>query len=96
MRDRLAGLMREVSTAVLETPGELDRDLRRRIAAGEPAPAELATYVEKVRRHAYRVTDADVDALRASGLSDDGIFELTLAAALGAARTRLERGLETL
>ena len=34
----------------------------------------------------------DIDALRAAGYSDDAIFELTLAAALGAARASLDAG----
>jgi alkylhydroperoxidase family enzyme len=42
-----------------------------------------------VRRHAYRVTDADVDALRAAGLGDEQIFELTIATALTVGLERL-------
>ena len=29
----------------------------------------------KLTQHAYKVTDDDIDALRAAGLSDDGILE---------------------
>jgi alkylhydroperoxidase family enzyme len=42
-----------------------------------------------VRRHAYRVVDTDVDALRAAGLSDEQIFELTIATALQQGLRRL-------
>ncbi len=56
-------------------------------------PVPLAAYLDKIRRHAYRITDADVAALRAIGYSEDAIFELTLAAAVGAGQGRLERGL---
>jgi alkylhydroperoxidase family enzyme len=99
--DRHAPLMEALSEAVLETPGELDPALRRMIAAyagGEEAdpPEELRTYLDKVARHAYKVVDADLDRLRELGYSEDAIFELTLAAALGAARTRLEAGLAAL
>ena len=45
-------------------------------------PAAAAAYVEKVRAGAYRVTDADVDALKTAGLSDDEIFELTVSTAV--------------
>jgi alkylhydroperoxidase family enzyme len=52
--------------------------------------------VEKVARHAYKVTDADVDGLREAGYSEDAIFEVTLAAALGAAHARLSAGLDAM
>lgn len=59
-------------------------------------PAPLDAYVEKVRRHAYKVTDEDVAALQRAGHSDDALFEITVAAAVGAALYRLERGLAAL
>jgi alkylhydroperoxidase family enzyme len=49
-----------------------------------------------VAKHAYKVTDADVEALRHAGYSEDAIFEITLSAALGAGLARLERGIEAL
>jgi len=56
----------------------------------------LAAYVDKVARHAYKVTDDDLAALQRAGHSDDALFEVTVAAALGAALGRLERGLAAL
>ena len=53
-------------------------------------------YCDTVRRHAYRVTDAQVDELRAAGLGEDEIFEVTVAAAVGAGLDRLEAGLAAL
>jgi hypothetical protein len=73
----------DVVRNVLESPGALAPDVRRSIAAGQP-PAELAAYTAKVARCAYRVTDADVAALR-ERFSEDEILEATLAAAVGAA-----------
>lgn len=75
-------------------PGILPPALRRSVARGEP-PAELRELVEKIRRHAYRVTDADVDALRPR-YSEDELFEIIVAAALGAAEARIEAGLAAL
>jgi alkylhydroperoxidase family enzyme len=49
-----------------------------------------------VRRHAYKVTDAQIEALRAADFSEDDIFELTVAAAVGAGLDRLDAGLRTL
>jgi alkylhydroperoxidase family enzyme len=68
-------------------------------AAARPdreAPPEFAGYLDKVRRHAYRTTDADVQALKDAGFSEDEIFEQTVSAAVAAGLERLEAGLRTL
>lgn len=65
-------------------------------AGFQEVPESARAFVDKVIRHAYRVTDGDVEALRAAGLSEDAIFELTTSAAVGAGRGRLERGLAAL
>lgn len=53
----------------------------------------LSAYLDKVRFAPTSITDAEVAALRSSGHSDDELFELTVAAALGASFERLETGL---
>jgi len=53
----------------------------------------LASYLEKVRRHAHKVTDEDVAALKAGGVDEEAIFELTIAAAVGVATRRLDRAM---
>jgi alkylhydroperoxidase family enzyme len=67
-------------------------------AAERPAdaPEALVGYVDLVATAAYRTTDDHIDGLRASGLSDDEIFEITAAVAVGAGRRRLERALAAL
>jgi len=75
------------------TGGEDHTGERERGRAGEDL---LAAYVDKVARHAYKVTDDDLAALQRAGHSDDALFEVTVAAALGAALGRLERGLAAL
>jgi alkylhydroperoxidase family enzyme len=70
--------------------------LRDAAKPNRPIPAKAAAYAAPVRRHAYRVTDAQVEALRAAELSEDDIFELTVAAAVGAGLERLAAGLRTL
>lgn len=71
---------------------------RLRIAArpDRPAPADMHAYLEKVRLHAYRITDRDVDALKEAGHTEDEIFEHTVSAAVAAGLERLEAGLRTL
>ena len=71
-------------------------DLRRAAEPERPAPPEFAAYLEKVRRRAYEVTDADVQALKDAGFSDDEIFEQTVSAAVQAGLHRLDKGLHCL
>lgn len=75
---------------------ELIAHLRAAAAPERAAPAELAGYIEKVRLHAYKVTDRDVDELKAAGFSEEEIFEHTVAAAVAAGLERLDAGLATL
>ena len=90
----LQALQRATRDTVLDGPGQVDPSLRRQVALGQP-PADLAVLVQKIRDHAYKVTDADVDALRAR-YDDDRLFEVIIAAALGAAEHRLQRALAAL
>jgi alkylhydroperoxidase family enzyme len=85
--DRFAPLRDATARALLDTPAATPPDLRRAAAAGSPPP-DLAALVAKIRMRAYTVTDADLDALRAR-YTDDQLFEIIAAAALGAARERL-------
>ncbi|HYA08585.1 MAG TPA: hypothetical protein VEG24_03290 [Gaiellaceae bacterium] len=74
----------------------LVRRLRGAARPERQQPPAATAYLEKVRLHAYRVTDGDVEALRAAGLSEDEIFEATVAAAVAAGLERLDAGLRTL
>jgi alkylhydroperoxidase family enzyme len=82
---------------VVEGPGTLDPRIRRAaFEGGEIAGPEAARYVDTVVRHAYRVTDEDVEALRRAGYVESQILELTIAAALGAGQRRLDAALAAL
>lgn len=80
---------------VLDSDAETSKELRWALFHHRTAeiPAELQSFVAKVRDHAYKVTDEDVASLKRAGYSEDKIFEITAATALGAAIMRLERGL---
>ena len=88
-------LITHTTHAVLESKGDTKPALRWAIfhKRMEEIPADLRSFVEKVTQHAYKVTDADIEGLMRAGYSEDAIFEITGAAALGAAILRLERGL---
>ena len=55
-----------------------------------PAPAPMASYLEKVRARAYTIADADVEALKAAGCSEDEIFEQTVGVAIREGLRRLD------
>jgi alkylhydroperoxidase family enzyme len=75
---------------------ELIARVRAAAAPERAAPAELSSYLEKVRLHAYKVTDRNIEELKAAGLSEDEIFEHTVSAAVAAGLERLDAGLGTL
>ena len=101
-RGRYAAYTARLADGVLTQPGHTLPALRRAVLArasgapGEHVPPALAAYVDKVARHAYKVTDEDLGRLQQAGHSDDALFEVTVSAALGAALGRLERGLAAL
>jgi alkylhydroperoxidase family enzyme len=67
----------------------LDR-LRANAEGLPPARPELAAYLEKVRERAYTITDADVEQLKAGGLSEYEIFEQTVGVAIREGFRRLD------
>ncbi|VAW39561.1 hypothetical protein MNBD_CHLOROFLEXI01-1860, partial [hydrothermal vent metagenome] len=90
--------------AVLNQQAESSQELRQDVEAFGAAcsgsqraavklPEDLRPYLEKVSKHAYKVTDNDVQQIKAAGYSEDEIFELTVCAALGSGLARLEKTL---
>lgn len=94
MTDRFARFRNATADALLRGNGTTAADLRHAVARGTPPP-DLVPLVEKIRRHAYKVTDADLDALRAR-YTEDQIFEIVTSAAFGAAEARLAAGRKAL
>ena len=95
MNDPHAVLRDRALDRVLNGPGESDPAVRNAAAAGKGVPAELQALVDKIHRHAYRVTDEDIAKLQAT-YGDDRMFEIVVSAALGASRQRLFAGLKAL
>jgi alkylhydroperoxidase family enzyme len=71
---------------------------QRRAAFDNAGLAEplLAALIDKVAKHAYKVTDEDIAAVKASGLSEDQIFELVVCAAIGEATRQYDTALAAL
>ncbi len=84
-----------VLRTVLDGSGTTDPSLRYAAAEGVGMPDDLKALVEKVHRHAYKVTDEEIAALQAK-YSDDQLFEIIVSAAVGASRQRLMAGLKAL
>ena len=84
---------RLVSVSGVTAPLE---QLRATAIAFPQPPMVMVPYLDKVRSGAFTVTDDDVAALRAAGLSEDEIFEQTVAAAVAEGLRRLGGGLEAI
>ena len=72
-------------TRVLDGDGRASPSQRRAAYDNASLAEPVGTLIDKVSNYAYRVSDDDIVAVRASGLSDDEIFELVVCAAIGEA-----------
>jgi alkylhydroperoxidase family enzyme len=87
----------QVIERAVEGPAKASPEARRAAFANDGvAPEAVRVLLDKVARHAYRVTDEDVAAAKAAGLSEDQIFELVVCAALGQAQRQLDAALAAL
>jgi hypothetical protein len=75
---------------LLYGPGVVEPALRQAAFGGDPMPASLAVLVDKIRLHAYQVTDRDIADALAAGWTESQLFELTVATAAGAGFQRLD------
>jgi hypothetical protein len=90
-----AALRDAVVETVLNSPGQSDPAVRRAAFDDGAVPADLQTLIQKIHRHAYKVTDDDVARAQAA-YGDDQMFEIIVSAALGASHQRLAAGLAAL
>jgi alkylhydroperoxidase family enzyme len=65
-------------------------ELRNVVEESPAAPTEMAGYLAKVRDRAYTVSDRDIEELKEAGLSEDAIFEQTVAVAIAEGLRRLD------
>jgi len=72
-------------TRILEGDGSASRAQRRAALDRTRCTEPLNTLIDKVTKQAYRVADEDIVAVKASGLSEDQIFEIVVCAAIGQA-----------
>ncbi len=104
MKKLLPDRVQQLLTALFSNQGRTPSALRHHIVAyGEniagvnttpgEIPTNLATYLDKVTRAAYKVTDKDIRQLKEAGYSEDDIYEITFSAAVGAGLGRMKQGM---
>jgi uncharacterized protein (UPF0210 family) len=92
----IAQLQRELVARVLEGDGEAAPELRRAAFENAGVGEPIQTLIEKVAECSYEVTDGDIAAVRAAGLSEDEIFEIVVCAAVGQASRQYASALAAL
>jgi alkylhydroperoxidase family enzyme len=96
-----------VADTLLASDGHTDRELRKQVwlfvtaiiegeDGGDSLPETLRAYLQKLAKHAYKISDDDIAALRNDGYSEDMIFELTASATLAVGFAQMDRGLAVL
>jgi alkylhydroperoxidase family enzyme len=81
---------------ILEGAGKASPSERRAAFNNSGLAEPLGALVDKVARHADRVTDEDITAARVSGLSEDQVFEIVVCAAIGQANRQYGAALAAL
>ena len=69
------------------TLADRDAAFHQRLADFAPAVRDL---LAKVAKHAWRVTDEDVAAAKAAGITEEQLFELIVCATLGQAKRQYD------
>jgi hypothetical protein len=81
---------------ILEGDGRASHAQRRAAFDNAGLAEPLSTLIDKVAKHAHKITDEDIAAARASGLSEDQIFEIVVCAAVGQAMRQYDKALAAL
>src|SRR5262245_30604974 len=96
MSEATARYRKAAIARVLDGDGRASKEQRKAAFdnAGVAEPARAL--IDKVAKTAWKVTDEDVAAAKAAGLSEDEIYELCVCAALGQSQRQLEAALAAL
>jgi hypothetical protein len=94
--DKKRAAYRALVDRVLNGPGQAAEAERARAFANAGLPPPLDVLIGKVATRPAQVTDADFAAARASGCTEDQIFELVVSAAVGQSARLYDAGLAAL
>src|SRR5262249_2814719 len=87
---------RALLARILEGDGRAPLAQRRAAFDNAGLSEPLSTLIDKVAKHAYKVTDEDIAAASKSGLTEDQIFEIVVCAAVGQATRQYETAVAAL
>ena len=87
---------RALLARILEGDGRVSLPQRRAAFDNSGLSLPLSTLIDKVAKHAYKVTDENVAEARESGLSEDQIFEIVVCAAVGQATRQYDAAVAAL
>jgi hypothetical protein len=96
MTDGKRALHRALVDRVLNGDGRAPAQQRGQAFRNDGLPPPVDTLVDKVVSRPAQVTDADFAAAKASGFSEDQLFELVVCAAVGQSERLYEAGLAAL
>jgi hypothetical protein len=88
-RDKLVG-------RILDGDGTASRDDRKAAFANDGVVPGARALIAKVATQASQISDQDVGAVKAAGLSEDAIFELAVCAAVGQSARQYDSALAAL
>lgn len=81
---------------IMDGEGRAPAVQRRAAFSNAGLAGPIRTLVDKVARCSHKITDGDIAAAKASGHSEDQIFELVVCAAVGQATRRYDAALDAL
>jgi hypothetical protein len=94
--DKKRAAYRTLVDRVLTGEATASTEQRARAFSNDGLPPPLGALIAKVATTPAQVTDADFAAAKASGFSEDQLFELVICAAVGESARRYEAGLAAL
>jgi hypothetical protein len=94
--DKKRAAHRALVEGVLNGAGSSSPEQRARAFSNTDISSPVQALLGKVASRPAQVTDADFDAAKASGFSEDQLFELVICAAVGESARQYEAGLAAL
>lgn len=94
--DKERAAYRALVDRVLTGDGKASAEQRARAFGNDGLAPPLDALIDKVANRPAQVTDADFAAAKASGFSEDQLFELVICAAVGQSTRLYEAGLAAL
>jgi hypothetical protein len=96
MSEEIRKYREAVISRVVKGPGSASVESRQAAFDNQGVDKRVSALIDKVATRAWTVTDDDVDNAKKAGASEDEIFELVVAAALGQATRQLNAALAVL